>query len=83
MSIRFSNTTMILLAASAISFLHAARAAEEPKVTIVDGDPIVATAGPFYVATNGNDAWSGRLDSPNADKTDGPFATLALVRCVQ
>ena len=30
----------------------------------------------FYVAPNGNDAWSGRLAAPNADKTDGPFATL-------
>ena len=30
----------------------------------------------FYVATNGNDSWSGTLDSPNSDKTDGPFATI-------
>lgn len=29
----------------------------------------------FYVATNGNDAWSGRLPAPNAARTDGPFAT--------
>ena len=31
----------------------------------------------FYVATNGNDSWSGTLTEPNADKTDGPFATLS------
>ncbi len=30
----------------------------------------------FYVAANGNDSWSGSLDSPNFDKTDGPFATI-------
>lgn len=30
----------------------------------------------LYVAPNGNDAWSGRLPSPNRTKTDGPFATL-------
>ncbi len=30
----------------------------------------------FYVATNGNDAWSGVLPAPNAKRTDGPFATL-------
>ena len=30
----------------------------------------------FYVATNGNDSWSGRLAAPNANGTDGPFATL-------
>ncbi len=34
----------------------------------------------FYVATNGNDDWSGRLVSPNARETDGPFATLARAR---
>ena len=30
----------------------------------------------LYVATNGNDAWSGKLPEPNADGTDGPLATL-------
>lgn len=30
----------------------------------------------FYVAPNGNDAWSGKLASPNKRKTDGPFTTL-------
>jgi hypothetical protein len=45
----------------------------------------VVTASAFgaetlYVATNGNDAWSGKLASPNADGTDGPFATLEKAR---
>ncbi len=30
----------------------------------------------FYVADGGSDAWSGRLELPNAKRTDGPFATL-------
>ncbi len=30
----------------------------------------------FVVATNGNDAWSGRLAAPTADGKDGPFASL-------
>src|SRR5579871_2399854 len=30
----------------------------------------------FYVGTNGNDAWSGKLAEPNQTHTDGPFATL-------
>ncbi|PTX94466.1 right-handed parallel beta-helix repeat-containing protein [Opitutus sp. ER46] len=30
----------------------------------------------FYVATDGSDAWSGRLAAPNAARTDGPFASL-------
>ena len=37
-------------------------------------------AANLYVATNGNDAWSGRLSAPNAEKTDGPFATLERAR---
>jgi Right handed beta helix region/GH141 insertion domain len=35
-----------------------------------------AAAESFFVAPNGNDAWSGKLAQPNADATDGPFATL-------
>src|ERR1051326_7966414 len=33
--------------------------------------------GAFFVATNGNDGWSGKLASPNRSKMDGPFATVA------
>jgi len=31
----------------------------------------------FYVATDGSDDWSGRLSEPNADRTDGPLASIA------
>ncbi len=34
----------------------------------------------YFISTEGNDAWSGRLASPNADKSDGPFATLERAR---
>ena len=34
----------------------------------------------FYVATNGNDAWSGKQREPNPAKTNGPFATLEAAR---
>jgi len=33
--------------------------------------------GILFVATNGNDSWSGRLASPNRDGSDGPFATIS------
>jgi hypothetical protein len=33
-----------------------------------------------HVATSGNDAWSGDLAVPNADRTDGPVATLERAR---
>ena len=42
--------------------------------------PIPSRSAPpptVYVATDGNDAWSGRLPAPNREGTDGPLATLA------
>ena len=30
----------------------------------------------FYIASNGNDSWSGKLAAPNSNKSDGPFATI-------
>lgn len=34
----------------------------------------------FFVAPDGNDAWSGVHRSPNASKSDGPFATIEKAR---
>ena len=34
----------------------------------------------LYVATNGNDHWSGRLATPNKARTDGPLSSLAEAR---
>ena len=34
----------------------------------------------LYVAADGNDAWSGTLPAPNADRSDGPLATLDRAR---
>jgi len=34
----------------------------------------------FYISTQGNDAWSGKLPAPNAQKSDGPFASLERAR---
>ena len=34
----------------------------------------------FYVAKNGNDGWSGTLPAPDAQRSDGPFATLTAAR---
>ena len=41
---------------------------------------VFAASVTFYVATNGNDQWSGRLAAPNSDHTDGPLATLDQAR---
>jgi len=34
----------------------------------------------FYVASDGNDAWSGKFEAVNAERHDGPFATLEGAR---
>ena len=34
----------------------------------------------FYVSTQGSDDWSGTLENPNSQGTDGPFATLERAR---
>ena len=39
-----------------------------------------AAEADFYVATDGNDKWSGKLAAPNDGETDGPFATLERAR---
>ena len=38
------------------------------------------TVTSLYVGGDGNDAWCGRLREANAERTDGPFATLARAR---
>ena len=34
----------------------------------------------FYVSPHGSDTWSGTIADPNAQETDGPFATLERAR---
>src|ERR1700737_232685 len=39
-------------------------------------------AADFYISPQGNDNWTGTLDSPNGDMTDGPFASMAHAQAV-
>ena len=58
----------ILVALAAISVTGTlAAGAAEPKAD-------------FFVAPNGNDAWTGRLAAPNRDRSDGPLASLVGAR---
>jgi parallel beta-helix repeat protein len=41
-----------------------------------------AFAGEWFVSPGGNDAWSGRLPTPNAERSDGPVASLERARDV-
>jgi len=42
--------------------------------------PIKKTPVNYYVATDGNDAWSGKRSAPAPGGGDGPFATLEAAR---
>lgn len=42
--------------------------------------PLEASGLTFYVAPEGNDAWSGRSAVVKGDKSDGPWATLTRAR---
>jgi hypothetical protein len=43
-------------------------------------EPVQSTAADFYVSTEGDDNWSGRLAVPGQGSSNGPFATLARAR---
>jgi hypothetical protein len=55
-----------------------------PALLCISAFVLLMTLGPraeaatttYYVATNGNDSWSGKLAAPNAARPDGPFATI-------
>ncbi len=46
-----------------------------PKLTELGGGKVL-----FYVSTEGNDSWSGKLSEANRSGTDGPFATIGRAR---
>ena len=67
------GTSGWMAAVAALALLGVACAAQQPAR---------AKGLVLYVATNGNDAWSGRLAEPNAAKDDGPLASIAHARDV-
>lgn len=44
------------------------------------GEPAGAEDADLYIALDGSDSFSGRLAAPNAERTDGPLATLEKAR---
>jgi len=76
----------ILLVAIVTMLMHS----EATATLTIDGDkePVETDAAAtqtlhkadFYLSPNGSDAWSGTLSEPNAQETDGPFATLERAR---
>ena len=59
------HTSISMAALFVLAFLQISHAAEPARL---------------YVSPQGKDSWSGKLDSPNEGRTDGPFATLGAAR---
>src|ERR1700685_3748995 len=57
----------VLLLANLLAIPGSAQTKLPPNVPSAD----------FFVAPDGKDSWSGTLSSPNSQKTDGPFASIA------
>ncbi len=50
-------------------------------LAVLSPKPLTAAAADeLFVATNGNDSWSGTLAEPNAQRTDGPLASIQRAR---
>jgi uncharacterized protein (TIGR03437 family) len=64
-----------------VATYNGAEAAPVSLITIA-GSAAPPTSVTFYVAPNGNDFWSGRLEAPNSANTDGPFATFDRARAM-
>jgi len=47
---------------------------------IASGRPAAASSADLYLSPRGSDDWSGTLSVPNAQGTDGPFASLERAR---
>jgi hypothetical protein len=47
---------------------------------VLASEPPVEDQLQLFIATYGNDNWTGNLSEPNSDKTDGPLATLNAAR---
>lgn len=66
-----TNMSQATIQASAVNI--ETPAAPSDKVTV---QPLSNTRLSVYVATDGNDKWSGNESAPNAARTDGPLRTL-------
>ncbi len=77
---RFASVTIsTLLALACLAWLASGSPGQAAPEVPTQGD---AEAMVLYVSTSGDDAWSGRLDEPNADGTDGPLASVRRARDV-
>lgn len=80
----FNKTSTGLISVILVGFLMAAFNDSPDNFNIMkaSGEQQVIKEHVFYVSPTGNDNWSGKLEEPNRDKDDGPFATISHARDV-
>ena len=49
-------------------------------IMLTEAGTVSAQPTTIYVSTTGEDSWTGALPDPNADRSDGPLATLEAAR---
>lgn len=74
----YRTVAYLLLVAAPVSWLLTACGAED--LIRQESSPIPSSVSSYYVSPNGNDAWSGSLESPNDTDSDGPFLTIGRAR---
>jgi hypothetical protein len=52
----------------------------QPAAAVEQASPATPATVTFHVAKGGDDRWSGRLATPDANHADGPFATIDRAR---
>jgi hypothetical protein len=67
-----AQATLTLGLAAGTNTFQASGAGQSVSVNAVGAD--------FFVATNGQDTWSGHFDQPTSSGKDGPFATVAAAQ---
>ena len=75
-----SQTGFLILASLVLGYGTTSFATPALSSARAQAAAAVTGTATFYVSTDGNDKWSGKLPAPNREKTDGPFATLVGAR---
>ncbi len=73
-------TAILFFTSSHFYSLTAQTTSEHRDGKILEGEEWLPFGYPskadFYISPQGNDSWSGTLEAPNADSSDGPFLTI-------
>ena len=69
-----------MVATAGLPYLGLGKGEEAFKRSGLQAEKRITLSPVYYVATHGNDQWSGKLAASNQAHSDGPFATLLRAR---